>query len=770
MPIWRGVTNDWGTASNWIIDGLGNSGVPTSTTDAIFDALSITPCTTGAGNRICRDLITTGFTNVLTVGTSATLGYIQVYRNITLGSQPGHIAGLSYIGIFGATCTLDVATGFTVPYLSFGTAAGGGLCTVTLFRSFVVTTLLKTGSGLTATITAASAMSIDITNGTLSSNAGHIILNTNVILKFVGTCTIGSFNFNGGEIRLDTGATLTPRTTGVNSVAIAITGTCKLDFSQGTFINAPINLSFNLGFYIFLNSGTFTFNFGTNSIDSLVNLGGTIGGVAIILQSNLVINRNYYVGFATLVTGAFNIIVKDCLAQGAIRSHPSGKLIYQGSSTGFIALGYISGTTLTITTPIQGQLTFFQYIHVPSVGGSYIVNGCTTFNSIYTLTTSQTVGSAGSPVMIYGNSITNITLNDNVVGANVTFEIDAGSNDVYLIGDIRINNNSSFTYLSTNTGAFYGERATIRYYQGSIDFQGQSSASKKIGTLINLSFYSGVTLKSDLWVTTLTCLEGSGILQTGSRTIYVLGNFSANNGIGIISANNNGVIVQPTIVLYGSDPCTFTCINLNANVTIDKVGGTVTNTSSFNYVTTATGGPYTFRLNNGTFVHGAFTTTVGAAAIFNTPGLNWNNITVNNNVTITINALLNITGTLAITSGTTTFAGTFGWNCGTITCSTASTIIVLQSGITYTTTVNAAMLGTNAGRITMRSNAPTVSYAIWTLQNPATQSMVYVNAQGIDSNAGMTIYSFQGVILTSLPALNWFNGASQGTKAFTFVS
>ena len=770
MSIWRGSTNpttgaDWGTAANW-----DNNIVPSATEDAIFDASSTRPCTTGATFRNCRDLITTGFTNVLTVGTSATLGYIQVSRNITLGNTAGHIAGLSYIGIIGATCLLDVATGFTVPYLSFGATGSGVTCTVTLVRSFVVTTLLKTGNGLTATITAASAMSIDITNGTLSSNSGHIILNTNVILKFVGACTIGSFNFNGGEIRLDTGATLTPRTTGVNSVAIVITGTCKLDFSQGTFVNVPINSSFNLGFFIWLNSGTFTFNFGTNSIDSLVNLGGTIGGVTIILQSNLVINRNYYVGFATLVTGAFNIIVKDCLAQGAIRSHPSGKLIYQGSSTGFIALGYISGTTLTITTPIQGQLTYFQYIHVPSVGGVYIVNGCTTFNSIYTLTTSQTVGSAGSPVMIYGNSITTITLNDNVVGANVTFEIDAGSNDVYLIGDIRINNNSSFTYLSTNTGAFYGERATIRYYIGSIDFQGQSSASKKIGALTNLTFYSGFTLKSDLWVTNLTCLEASGILQTGSRTIYVLGNFSASNGIGIIPANSNGVVIQPTIVLYGSDPCTFTCPNLNANVTIDKVGGTVTNTSSFNYVTTATGGPYTFRLNNGTFVHGAFTTTVGAAAIFNTPGVAWNNITVNANVTVTINALFYIVGTLGITSGTTTFAGTAGWTCGTLTCSTASTIIVLQSGVTYTTTTSVTMLGTNAGRITMRSNAPTVSYAIWTLQNPATQSMVYVNAQGIDSNAGMTIYSFQGVILTSLPALNWFNGASQGTKAFTFVS
>ena len=81
------------------------------------------------------------------------------------------------------------------------------------------------------------------------------------------------------------------------------------------------------------------------------------------------------------------------------------------------------------------------------------------------------------------------------------------------------------------------------------------------------------------------------------------------------------------------------------------------------------------------------------------------------------------------------------------------------------------MLGTaGVGRIIIRSNAPTVSYAIWTLQNPATQSMVYVNGQGVNSNAGMTIYSFGGDVLTSLPALNWYNGASQRTKAFTYVS
>jgi hypothetical protein len=48
--------------------------------------------------------------------------------------------------------------------------------------------------------------------------------------------------------------------------------------------------------------------------------------------------------------------------------------------------------------------------------------------------------------------------------------------------------------------------------------------------------------------------------------------------------------------------------------------------------------------------------------------------------------------------------------------------------------------------------------------------MTYVSGQGIDSNAGMTIYSFGGDIATSLVPLNWGLGASQGTKAFTFVS
>ena len=207
-------------------------------------------------------------------------------------------------------------------------------------------------------------------------------------------------------------------------------------------------------------------------------------------------------------------------------------------------------------------------------------------------------------------------------------------------------------------------------------------------------------------------------------------------------------------------------VNSMASIVFAKTGGaTVSIPNSFQ----KTGG--TIKWTSGAVSH-AGTLTLGAGVTMDTTSVvAWNNITTTAGVTTTINSLLSITNTLAITSGTTTFAGTAGWTCGAWTCSTAATIIVLQSAITYTTITNVAMLGTaGVGRIIIRSNAPTVSYAIWTLQNPATQSMVYVNGQGVNSNAGMTIYSFGGDVLTSLPALNWYNGASQGTKAFTYVS
>jgi hypothetical protein len=139
-----------------------------------------------------------------------------------------------------------------------------------------------------------------------------------------------------------------------------------------------------------------------------------------------------------------------------------------------------------------------------------------------------------------------------------------------------------------------------------------------------------------------------------------------------------------------------------------------------------------------------------------TQTINTQPLIVNNNLTI---------------SGSTAFTGTAGWTCVNLLCSASGSTITLQEAITYTTTTSVTMLGTNALKILMRSSDLVAPYnlAIWKLTNtPATQSMTYVSATAIDSSAGMTIWSFGGVIDPS--TLNWGAGSPQLTKSFTFVS
>jgi hypothetical protein len=76
------------------------------------------------------------------------------------------------------------------------------------------------------------------------------------------------------------------------------------------------------------------------------------------------------------------------------------------------------------------------------------------------------------------------------------------------------------------------------------------------------------------------------------------------------------------------------------------------------------------------------------------------------------------------------------------------------------------MLGTAALPITMTSNNVTTR-SIWTLDNGAFQSMVYVNGTRIDSSQEQTIWSF-GATLTN--TVNWATGSRPGTIAYTFVN
>jgi len=134
---------------------------------------------------------------------------------------------------------------------------------------------------------------------------------------------------------------------------------------------------------------------------------------------------------------------------------------------------------------------------------------------------------------------------------------------------------------------------------------------------------------------------------------------------------------------------------------------------------------------------------------------------------------LTIIGTLSL-SGSTTFAGTDGWTCDTLSLTAAGAFtITLQNSITYTTTTSAQLTGgTNAARYTMTSNDATIR-AIWTLNNGASQSLIYVNGTRIDSSLGQTVYTFGGTISTTplgSETLNWALLTAPGSVAYTFVS
>jgi hypothetical protein len=124
-------------------------------------------------------------------------------------------------------------------------------------------------------------------------------------------------------------------------------------------------------------------------------------------------------------------------------------------------------------------------------------------------------------------------------------------------------------------------------------------------------------------------------------------------------------------------------------------------------------------------------------------------------------------------SGNTTFAGTTGWTCNNLICTVSGINIVLQNSIIYTTITSAQLTGgTNALRINMTSNSATVR-AIWTLENGATQNLVYVNGTRIDSSLGQTVYTFGGTISTTpvgAETLNWSLLTTPGTVAYTFVN
>jgi hypothetical protein len=143
----------------------------------------------------------------------------------------GTITGPSNLVIIG-TSTLDIATGVTIPNLRANPAAS---ITITLIRTTVVTNFSKTGTNFSNVTFSSSTAGTElrITNYTSHTfNLGATLMGTNTTLRFMGpSCTFRSFRI-GGNLVLDTGATLTP---------IADAPAFSLNEANSNFINIRVS-------------------------------------------------------------------------------------------------------------------------------------------------------------------------------------------------------------------------------------------------------------------------------------------------------------------------------------------------------------------------------------------------------------------------------------------------------------------------------------------------------------------------------------------------
>jgi hypothetical protein len=260
--------------------------------------------------------------------------------------------------------------------------------------------------------------------------------------------------------------------------------------------------------------------------------------------------------------------------------------------------------------------------------------------------------------------------------------------------------------------------------------------------------------------------QGGGLIN--GNTLFIRGDIT------IGSLGVNGFFGGTTIFnISGTGNQTWNSTStstLRNNIVINKASGTLNLSGTIRWG--ISGNTLTYSqgfINSGT---STFISTSGTIFNLTNTGFslyNWSpavgTVAINTQPLI-INSILNI-------SGGTAFTGTSGWTCTNLVCPTSGAFnITLQEGITYTTTSAVSITGGVAApgsRPTMRSSG--ASNAIWTLNQGATQSMIYVNGIRIDSsqNNGQTIYSFGVAPADISTTINWYIGTRPGTVAYSFI-
>jgi hypothetical protein len=530
MPIWRGTTStDWGTASNWVVDGLGNSGVPTTTTDAIFDATSTNPCTTGAVARNCRDLITTGFTNVLTIG-STSAGNINVNRNATFGTDATHLDAASLANINMAV------TGNTITSASSSVIVPGITNVLSGTVNLIGTISVKRFAPLNGTYNSATAGTfIELVNGGTWSGSGGP--GTNVTLRINGSCS-NNVVTTRGTIVLATGSTLT-----MNG-EIDFNGVVgSINFSAGTLIP-------NTQLFRVQNTSNVTINLGTNSFYN-ATLNSTI-----ILASAMNITNNLTFLTANL-TGAFDITVNGNLTGGSVTQNSPGRKIK--------VTGITTGTcTITNFSFIGSNLANTYKLEIDCNANNFVMTGLSTTNNAtidYLATNTGTFTATGSSLNFQGGA-----LNISMVGRGDTYVWGTIQNTgglgqiLTLLSDVYVNAIGTIS----NATSINGIGFTLNVF-------GNVGTMAAISGTATLKFIGSSNATWTQTAATTNALAAIVFAKTGLATVNIPNNFTYT---GTITYTSGAVNHTATLTLGSSTMNTSNLVPWN-NITI-SAGATIT--------------------------------------------------------------------------------------------------------------------------------------------------------------------------------------------------
>ena len=679
--------------------------------------------------------------------------------------------------------------------------ANGGTACNGPGKIFVAGNLTNAGTGGGSCI-----IEMNGTGSITGTYGNHIIVNTSGIISTGTTCSVSTFTLTTGTLNLANGLSLNGGTLTI-AIAFNFTGSSNLTITANTAsitsngVSWPTSIimanTVNLAATITLNDPlTVTGSFTSSSAQGNAV---TLNGSTLSINGNLTVTKSFAGTTNIFIIGAGTSIwsgnANATVGNNLTIDKTAGNVTLSGT------VGFTNSKTLTYTTVSGTFLT---------VGSTLLLFTCSVRSN------GANWGNINGSSNI-GNSV--ITLLDNMACNSITgfgsFFATFNGFNLNINGDFSI---SSFGFAGTTIfniigtgnqawpGGIISNPMKINKSSGTFTLSGTCQYGRGTGTNPLFEHIDGpvVTTGSTFFING-TCQIKSNILDPDtivfndlgfssnpyivtlidSMTINSFVPSSAGTGGGLINGNTLFVRGDITIPNLGSNAFfggsaifnisgtgtqawnSTSTSTLRNNIVINKSSGTLNLTGTIrwglsgNTLTYSQGlinsGTSTFISTSGTIFN---LTTTGFSLYDWTPPIgtqtiNTQPLVVNHNLTI---------------SGTTAFTGTIGWTCVNLLCSTPGSTITLQEAITYTTTTSVTMLGTNALKILMRSSDLTIPYvsAIWTLTNtPATQSMTYVSATAINSSAGMTIWSFGGIIDSSTQ--NWGLGSAQGTKSFTFV-